>query len=35
MGQAHADVIKNHMKPGGAVDKGLKRTEEIFSAYTI
>jgi multiple sugar transport system substrate-binding protein len=34
-GQAHADVIKNDMKPADAVDKALKRAEAIFSGYTI
>ena len=30
-GQAHADVIKNGMKPADAVDKAFKRCNEIFS----
>jgi multiple sugar transport system substrate-binding protein len=30
-GQAHADVIKNNMKPSEAIDKAFKRTEEIFA----
>jgi multiple sugar transport system substrate-binding protein len=30
-GQAHADVIKNGMKPADAVDKALKRCSEIFA----
>jgi multiple sugar transport system substrate-binding protein len=32
-GQAHADVIKNDMKVGDAVDKAFKRAEQIFSGY--
>jgi multiple sugar transport system substrate-binding protein len=34
-GIAHADVIKNGMTPSAAVDKAFKRTEAIFSKYTI
>ncbi len=30
-GQAHADVIKNGMKPADAVDKAFKRCNEIFA----
>ena len=30
-GQAHADVIKNGMKPADAVDKAFKRCEQIFA----
>jgi multiple sugar transport system substrate-binding protein len=30
-GQAHADVIKNSMKPADAVDKAFKRANEIFA----
>jgi multiple sugar transport system substrate-binding protein len=30
-GQAHADVIKNNMKPADAIDKALKRFKEIFA----
>ncbi len=30
-GQAHADVIKNGMKPADAVDKAFKRANEIFA----
>jgi multiple sugar transport system substrate-binding protein len=29
-GQAHADVIKNGMKPADAIDKAFKRCKEIF-----
>ena len=34
-GQAHADVIKNGMKPADAIDKAFKRAEQIFARYTI
>src|SRR5271165_2978047 len=34
-GQAHADVIKNAVKPADAVDKAFKRCKEIFSRITI
>src|SRR5215469_12350596 len=34
-GQAHADVIKNGMRPSEAVDKAFKRMETIFSEYTL
>ena len=30
-GQAHADVIKNNMKPADAVNKALRRCNEIFA----
>ena len=30
-GRAHADVIKNGMKPADAVDKAFKRFEELFA----
>jgi multiple sugar transport system substrate-binding protein len=30
-GQAHADVIKNGMKPAEAIDKALKRFNQIFA----
>jgi multiple sugar transport system substrate-binding protein len=30
-GQAHADVIKNGMKPADAIDKAFKRCNEIFA----
>jgi multiple sugar transport system substrate-binding protein len=32
-GQAHADVIKNGMKPADAVDKAFRRAEAIFANY--
>jgi multiple sugar transport system substrate-binding protein len=34
-GHAHADVIKNGMKPAEAVDKAFKRTEEIFAKVSF
>jgi multiple sugar transport system substrate-binding protein len=34
-GTAHADVIKNGMKPADAIDKAFKRGNEIFSKITI
>jgi multiple sugar transport system substrate-binding protein len=34
-GQAHADVIKNNMKPADAIDKAFKRCNEIFAKITI
>jgi multiple sugar transport system substrate-binding protein len=34
-GQAHADVIKNGMKPADAVDKAFKRCNEIFAKMVI
>jgi len=34
-GQAHADVIKNGMKPADAIDKAFKRAEQIFARYPI
>ena len=34
-GRAHADVIKNGMKPSEAVDKAFKRTEEIFAKVSF
>ncbi|MBS0644704.1 MAG: ABC transporter substrate-binding protein [Acetobacteraceae bacterium] len=34
-GQAHADVIKNDMKPADAVDKAFKRANAIFARITI
>jgi multiple sugar transport system substrate-binding protein len=34
-GQAHADVIKNGMKPADAVDKAFKRCSEIFAKVTM
>jgi len=34
-GQAHADVIKNGMKPADAIDKAFKRTEQIFAKMTF
>jgi multiple sugar transport system substrate-binding protein len=34
-GQAHADVIKNGMKPADAVDKAFKRCNAIFSRLTM
>jgi multiple sugar transport system substrate-binding protein len=33
-GQAHADVIKNGMKVSDAIDKALKRAEQIFAKVT-
>ena len=33
-GQAHADVIKNGMKPEQAVDKAFKRAEQISRKFT-
>ncbi len=34
-GQAHADVIKNGMKPADAVDKAFKRCNEIFAKMVM
>ena len=34
-GQAHADVIKNGMTPAAAIDKALKRCNEIFTKIVI
>jgi multiple sugar transport system substrate-binding protein len=34
-GQAHADVIKNGMKPADAIDKAFKRCAEIFAKVTM
>ncbi len=34
-GHAHADVIKNGMKPAEAVDKAFKRTEAIFAKVSF
>ncbi|HEY7579271.1 MAG TPA: ABC transporter substrate-binding protein [Acetobacteraceae bacterium] len=34
-GQAHAEVIKNGVKPADAIDKAFKRGNEIFSRITI
>jgi ABC-type glycerol-3-phosphate transport system substrate-binding protein len=34
-GQAHADVIKNSMRPSEAVDKAFKRMQAIFSKFTF
>jgi multiple sugar transport system substrate-binding protein len=34
-GQAHADVIKNNMKPADAIDKAFRRIEQIFTKYTF
>ena len=34
-GHAHADVIKNGMKPAEAVDKAFRRTEEIFAKVSF
>ena len=34
-GQAHADVIKNGMKPAAAIDKAFKRCKEIFDKVSI
>ena len=34
-GQAYADVIKNGMKVQAAVDKAIKRAEEIFAKITF
>jgi len=34
-GQAHADVIKNGMKPADAVDKAFKRCNEIFAKVAM
>jgi multiple sugar transport system substrate-binding protein len=34
-GQAHADVVKNGVKPADAVDKAFKRGNEIFAKITI
>jgi multiple sugar transport system substrate-binding protein len=34
-GQAHADVIKNGMKPADAIDKAFKRANEIFAKVTM
>ncbi len=33
-GQAHADVIKNGMKVSDAIDKAVKRAEQIFARVT-
>ena len=34
-GVAHADVIKNNMKVADAIDKALKRCNEVFAKITI
>jgi multiple sugar transport system substrate-binding protein len=34
-GQAHADVIKNGMKPADAIDKAFKRCKEIFAKVAL
>ena len=34
-GQAHADVIKNGMRPSEAVDKAFKRMKAVFSKFTF
>ena len=34
-GVAHADVIKNGMKPADAVDKAFRRAEQIFEKFTF
>jgi multiple sugar transport system substrate-binding protein len=34
-GRAHADVIKNGMKPADAIDKAFKRFEEIFARVSF
>ncbi len=34
-GQAHADVVKNGMKPADAADKAIKRLNEIFARIAI
>jgi multiple sugar transport system substrate-binding protein len=34
-GQAHADVIKNGVKPADAIDKAFRRIEQIFTKYTF
>jgi ABC-type glycerol-3-phosphate transport system substrate-binding protein len=34
-GQAHADVVKNGMKPQDAVDKAFKRAEQIFAKVSF
>jgi multiple sugar transport system substrate-binding protein len=34
-GQAHADVIKNGMKPADAIDKAFKRAEQIFAKVAM
>jgi ABC-type glycerol-3-phosphate transport system substrate-binding protein len=34
-GRAHADVIKNEMKPADAVDKAFKRAEAIFAKVSV
>jgi multiple sugar transport system substrate-binding protein len=34
-GQAHADVIKNGMKPADAIDKAFKRCNAIFAKVTL
>ena len=34
-GQAHADVIKNGLKPADAVDKAFRRAETIFAKFTF
>jgi multiple sugar transport system substrate-binding protein len=34
-GQAHADVIKNGMKAGDAVDKAFKRADQIFASMVL
>jgi multiple sugar transport system substrate-binding protein len=33
-GQAHADVIRNGMKPADAIDKAFKRADQIFARFT-
>jgi multiple sugar transport system substrate-binding protein len=32
-GQCHADVIKNNMKVGDAVDKAFRRAEQVFAKF--
>jgi ABC-type glycerol-3-phosphate transport system substrate-binding protein len=34
-GQAHADVIKNGMKPADAIDKAFKRANQIFATMIM
>jgi multiple sugar transport system substrate-binding protein len=34
-GGAHADVIKNGMTPSAAIDKALKRAEQIFAKFVL
>jgi multiple sugar transport system substrate-binding protein len=34
-GQAHADVIKNNMKPADAIDKAFKRCNDIFTKMVM